>query len=136
MTAKVIKNLMSWLAVMLMSIIVCVGYATLTDNFVLSGNAQVSPDLPELYISNITPESGTGIKINGASGTVMFATVSGQGTTTFTITITNTSTKTYVYERVVDGAETGIDGIYNGTDIKYEVSNIREFDEVEDLKYL
>lgn len=37
---------------------------------------------------------------------------------------------TYVYERVIDGAETGVEGVYNGTDITYSVSGIAVLAEI------
>lgn len=60
----------------------------------------------------------------------MFASISGSGTATFTIDVINISDKIYIFERVIDGAATGVEGVYNGSDIKYTLSGISMLDEI------
>lgn len=114
----------------LMFLFTCIGYAALTTSLRIGGSADVTPVLPDIYISNVTPISHQGVTVMSTSGTVMSATVTGSGTATFTVTVTNISDKIYVYERVIDGVETGFEGVYAGDDITYKVSGISTLDEV------
>ena len=119
------------IALSLMCLFACVGYAQLTDYLTITGNATATPMLPDVYITSITPTSSAGVTVTGTSGTVMTVTVTGSGTATLTVNVKNISDKIYVYERVVDGAETGVDGVYSGTDITYQVSGISWMDELD-----
>lgn len=107
-----------------------IGYATLIDYFSITGTANVKPPLYDVYITNITPSSSAGVVVNNFNGTTMFASVGGSGTATFTVDVINVSDKVYVFERVIDGAETGIEGVYAGSDIKYTLSGISMLDEI------
>ena len=107
-----------------------VGYATVSDQLYINGNAKVTPILPDVYITDVTPNSSAGVTLKNTNGTVFFASVTGSGTATFTIDFINISDKTYIYERVIDGAETGLEGVYSGEDIQYTVSGITAFDEI------
>ena len=127
---SVLKKVLSAVLSIAMCVCILVGYASVVDTLTVSGSAQLKPTLPDVYITNITPESSAGVTVNATSGTLMTATVSGQGTATFTVEVKNISNKVYVYERTLDGAEIDVDGIYTGTDIKYEVSGISALDEV------
>ena len=113
-----------------MSLFLCVGYATLSDNFSITGTATVTRTLPDVYITNVTPTAAEGVTVNSTNGTVMFASVNGGGTATFTIDVINISNSIYVFDRVIDGAETNFEGVYSGTDITYELSGIAKRDEI------
>ena len=126
-----LKKILIYVALIVMCLFVCVGYATITDTLFINGSVNAAPpELPDVYITNVTPNSSAGVSVNGVNGTVLFASVNGSGTATFTIDFINISDKFYVYERVIDGVETGIDGIYNGSDITYTVSGMNFLDEI------
>ena len=107
-----------------------VGYAALTDSLSISGNIEVAPQY-DVYITNVTPDSSAGVTVTNTLETVFFAAVDGAGTATFTIDIVNISKKTYYFERVIDPAETDIEGVYTGTEITYELNGISMGDEIE-----
>ena len=107
-----------------------IGYAAISGNLTVFGSASIEAALPDIYITNITPTTSAGVTVTNTSGTVMYATISGSGTATFEITVKNISEKSYVYERVVDGKEAGFEGVYDGSDITYKVSDITMFHEL------
>lgn len=107
-----------------------IGYAALTDPLSIFGSAESSGPTYDLFISKITPDVSGGVDVTGYFSTIMSAEVSSSRTATFTITVTNQSQKTYVYERMIEGDEIGIEGIYSGSSIKPSVSNISFLDEV------
>lgn len=126
-----IKKILIRVLAIIMCLFICVGYAAVVDNLSITGGVQVSAtDLPDVYITSVTPESSAGVTVNATNGTTFFASVYGSGTATFTIDIINVSEKTYVFDRVIDGSETGFDGVYAGTDITYELSGISQLDEI------
>ena len=129
-TVKLWKKIALYLASIVSCLVICVGYASLTDTLSVTGNANVTPRLPDVHITSITPESSAGVTVNNTYGTILFAGVTGGGTATFTVDVTNISHKLYYFERVVDGAETGIDGVYSGTDITYELQGLTPRDEL------
>ena len=99
------------------------GYASFSAVLPIFGTEDLSPpDHP--YISSITPEYSGGVSVTGKSGTLMMTQVLSQGTATFRVTVVNPTRDTYVYERVIDGAETGVEGVYTGTAITYMVEGI------------
>ena len=108
----------------------CIGYATLSDMLSISGNVTVEGPKYDVYITQVAPQSSAGVTVNNTAGTVMFMRVNSSGTARFTIDFVNVSDKTYIYERVIDGVETNIEGVYSGTDIKYSVSAVSSFDEI------
>ena len=108
----------------------CIGYAAISDGLIINGVAKTTPALPDIYITGVTPSSSAGVEVIGTSGTVMTAKISGGGTASFTVNVKNISDKIYVYERTFDGSEAGIDGVYSGTDIVYQVYGIAPMDEV------
>ena len=113
-----------------MCLFTCVGYASLSESLNILGAAQFVPDLPDVYITSVSPLEGAGIEIVNTTGTILMANVSGRGTTTFTVNVKNISDKIYVYERTVDGVQAGIEGAYNGTAITYELGDIATLDEI------
>ncbi len=120
-------------ALVLMTIMVmsmCIGYAALTENMGVSGIADVAPSMPDVYITKVTPSVSSGVTVTNTYGTVFFAEVDAGGTATFTVEVVNISNKTYVFERIIEGSETGFEGAYTGSDIKCTVSNIKMLDEV------
>ena len=106
------------------------GYATIIDTLIMGGNAEVAKPWYDLYISNITPDVSGGVDVTGYFSTIMSAEVSSSKTATFTVTVKNQSNKIYCYERMIEGSELGIEGIYSGSSIKPSVSNISFLDEV------
>lgn len=108
----------------------CVGFATITNSLTVEGRVELSPPLPDVYITSITPTESAGVKVNQTNGTVMFSSVEGGGVATFTVNVVNISGGSYVFDRVIDGAETNIEGVYSGTDITYELSGIAKRDEI------
>ena len=111
-------------------LLVTIGYAALADNMSVTGTADVAPSVHDVYITKITPTASTGITVRETIATTMFAGVSGNGTFTFTVDVINVSDKVYVFERVITGAETGLAGVYNGSDIQYTLSGISMLDEI------
>ncbi len=120
--------------VLIVMIFIClslsIGYAAITDSLSVTGSADVTPALPDIYITNVTPGQSAGVTVNHTEGTILFTSVDGSGTATFTIDVINISDKIYIFERVIESAETGFEGAYTGTDIKYELSNLSPLDEV------
>ena len=117
-------------AIVLMCAFVCVGYAAVSSKLYAEGYAQATPILPDVYITDITPNNSAGITIRNTEGTVMFAEVNGPGTATFTIDVINISGAIYVFDRVIDGAELNLEGVYSGTEITYTLSGIKRLDEI------
>ena len=127
---KTLKSIIISTVLIAMCLFVAIGYATITDTLAINGSVDVTPSLPDVYITDVTPDSSAGVTVNATNGTVLYASVIGSGTATFTIDFVNISDKTYVYERVIDGSEILLDGVYSGDDIKYTVSGIKSFDEI------
>ena len=113
-----------------MCLFTCIGYAVVSGNLSVFGNATLEPSLPDVYITSITPTTSAGVTVTSTTGTVMYASISGSGTATFEITVKNISDKFYVYERVVDGKEAGFEGVYDESDITYEIDNLTMFHEL------
>lgn len=127
-----IKRISIYVSAAIMCLFLCVGYAAISDHLFISGDVNVSsPELPDVYITSVTPDSSAGITVNGTNGTVFFASVSGSGTASFTINVINISEKIYTFDRVIDGSEIDIDGVYAGTDITYQLSGLSQFDEIQ-----
>lgn len=116
--------------IFVMCLVIGIGYAVISDNLSLTGSGNVEPELPDVYITNVTPNSSAGVTVNHTSGTVMFASVSGSGTATFRIDVINASDKIYVFDRVIDGTEMDIEGVYAGPEITYTLSGISRLDEI------
>lgn len=128
---KPIAKAIACISLSLMCLFACVGYAALTNNLSISGDASLDPPEPEdVYITDVTPSSSAGVEVTGYYGTVFTAKISEAGTATFTISVINISDRIYLYDRVIDGAEVDLDGVYNGTEITYKVTGIAQSDEV------
>lgn len=112
------------------TIFTSIGYAALIDPLSMFGTAESSGPDYDLYISQITPDISGGVDVTGYFSTIMSAEVTSSKTATFTITVTNKSDKIYCYERMIEGSELGIEGVYSGSSIKPSVSNISFLDEV------
>ena len=113
-----------------MCVFTSLGYAGFTSQMLIAGSANLTPAQYDIYISDVSVNSGQSVMHTNHFSTIFTSRVINSGKTIFTITVKNQSSKTYVYERVIDGAETGIDGVYTGTEIVYKVSNINQLDEV------
>ena len=109
---------------LIMTMFIGIGYAALSDTIIVSGNASVTGPDYDVYISNITPDSSGGTEITGYFSTVMSANVTSSKTAVFTVTVYNKSDKTYIFERVIEGSELGVDGVYTGGDIAYSLSGV------------
>ena len=101
-----------------------IGYAAVSDTLFAQGDAVLSTPTYDVYISHVTPSLSGGAEVTGYFSTVMSLKITTSRTATFSITVTNNSDKTYVYERLIDGGELGIDGAYVGSDILGSVSGI------------
>ncbi len=108
-----------------------IGYAEVSDTLSFFGQADIPKPWYDLYISNITPDSSGGVDVTGYYSTYMSAEVGTPQTATFTVTVVNQSDKIYCYERIIEGEELGIDGVYTGDSIKPSVSGITFLQEVE-----
>lgn len=118
-----------WMLAMCMFI--CVGYAAFSSSLHVIGSVSASaPAYPDVYISEVTPGSSAGVTVNSTSGTVLFASVNVSGTATFRVTVKNISEKVYIFDRVIDGTEVELEGVYSGTDITYSLSGISRLEEV------
>ena len=109
---------------MLMTVFLCFGYAALTDMLGISGSASISGPQYDVYISDISPNTSAGVTVKNYFATTMSASVSVSGTSTFTVTVVNDSDKVYIYERLIEGKETDIEGIYKGTDIVCSITGL------------
>ncbi len=116
--------------VLLSGVFLCVGYATLTDQLTINGSASAKPPQPDVYITSVAPTTSAGVTVVGTTGTLLSAKVTGGGTATFTVIVTNVSDTTYVFERVIDGAETGVEGVYSGSEITHRVNGIASLSEI------
>ncbi len=127
---RAVKSIALFVALMSMCFFICIGYAAVSDRLTVSGNAQLNPPSPDVYITSVSPKTSAGVTVSNTNGTVMFAKVTGLGTATFTVNFVNISDKTYVFDRVIDGTEIQIEGAYSGKDIIYTVSGISQLDEI------
>ncbi|MBO5907106.1 MAG: InlB B-repeat-containing protein [Clostridia bacterium] len=107
-----------------MTMFLGIGYAALSDTLSFGGDATIAAPSYDVFISHVTPSSSGGAEVTGYFSTVMSLKVTTSRTATFTVTVVNQSDKTYIYERVIDGKELGIDGAYTGSDITNSVSGI------------
>ena len=123
------KVLLAVLA-MLMVPFLAIGFAEMTDSLLLTGNASIDGPAYPVYITDISPENSGGFLVTNFFGTTMSAQVSSSSTGRFTITVVNVSDKTYVFERVIEGKETAIPGIYQGSDITYTLSGLEPLQEI------
>ena len=128
---KIITTLSLCIAVCVMSVFGFIGYAIVSDSLFIGGEASIHEATPDLYITEVTPVSAAGVAVTETYETIMFMRVDGPGEATFTVEIINASKKNYVFERVIDGWETHIDGAYSGTEITYELKNIALHDPIE-----
>ena len=107
-----------------------IGYAQLSDSMSISGSISVTGQQYDIYITDITPTALDTVTVNQYYSTIMFASVHGASQPTFQITVKNQSSKTYVFERIVEGRETGFDDIYDGEGISYTLDNLHYLQEV------
>lgn len=114
----------------LMITLAVVGYAQISDNLSIQGSVETSPSEYDIYISNVSPVQNGVVSVNGYVSTILKTSTTGGGNGTFTVTVTNRSKDTYVFERIVDGSELGIDEIYSGGGISYSLNGIQFLSEV------
>jgi hypothetical protein len=107
-----------------------IGYASVSDNLSFFGQAEVPKPWYDLYISNITPDTSGGVDVTGYYSTYMSAEVGSSKTATFTVTVVNQSNKIYCYERIIEGEELGLEGVYTGDSIRPSVKGITFLQEV------
>lgn len=113
----------------LMVVLIVVGYAMISDSLTIAGKVDVAVD-HDVYIRSIDSLEPAGVEIKAITGTMMSAKVTTLGHASFTVTIVNQSNKVYIFERVIDGAETNIDGVYNGTAITYSHNGLTALQEI------
>ena len=121
---------MLWFSISVMTLFNCIGFAALTDSLFVYGEAYTSPVLPDLYITGVTPASDAGVKVYATSGTVLFAEITGEGTAHLSVEIINISDAVYLYDRVIDGVELQVEGVYSGTEITYQVGGVSRLEEI------
>lgn len=109
---------------------IAIGYAKITDNLFIDGTASASAPDYDIYISSISPSQSGTVNIKGYMGTVLWASTTGGGSASFTVTVVNKSEKTYVYERILNGSEAGIEGVYSGEGVSFTVDGISYLQEV------
>ena len=107
-----------------------VGYAQVSDSLSFFGTAEVPKPWYDLYISNITPDTSGGVDVTGYYSTYMSAEVGSNKEATFTVTVVNQSNKIYCYERIIEGEELGLEGVYTGDSIRPSVKGITFLQEV------
>ena len=127
---KVALSIFVFASIALMCLFYGVGYANLADDLSVYGEVTVPAPEYQLYISQVDPRESAGVTVTATAGTVLFARVTGGGKATFHMEITNISTFNYLFERVIEGAEMNIDGVYAGTEITYELNNLQALDEI------
>ena len=72
---KAVKSIALFVALVSMCFFICVGYAAISDKLSISGNAQLeAPDLPDVYITKVSPETSAGVTVSNTNGTVLFTT--------------------------------------------------------------
>ena len=124
------NKLVQLLALLLASMFMTVGYAQLTDSLSVSGTADVKAEEFDVYIKSVTPEASGAIEVNSYYSTILSTSVRGASQSTFSITVRNRGTKTYVFERIVEGSETGYDEIYGGDGVSYTLSGLTYLQEL------
>ena len=107
-----------------------VGYAQVSDSLSFFGTAEIPKPWYDLYISNITPDTSGGVDVTGYYSTYMSAEVGSDKEATFTVTVVNQSNKIYCYERIIEGEELGLEGVYTGDSIRPSVKGITFLQEV------
>ena len=107
-----------------------VGYAQVSDSLSFFGTAEIPKPWYDLYISNITPDTSGGVDVTGYYSTYMSAEVGSNKEATFTVTVVNQSNKIYCYERIIEGEELGLEGVYTGDSIRPSVKGITFLQEV------
>ena len=113
-----------------MSLLITVGYATVSENLYINGSATLEPPSYPVYITQVSPKQNGNITVNEYFSTVMVAYTGGTGSATFTVTVKNNTDKTYVFERIVTGAELEDDSMYDGGGITYSLSGIQFLTEI------
>ena len=108
-----------------------IGYAAISDTLAVVGSGSLTPlDLPDVRITSVTPDQSAGVFVYNTNGAVLFAHVTGGGEAKFTVNVINTSDEICVFKRVVEGEETGFEGVYTGTEITHSVDGIAPRDEI------
>ena len=76
---RIIKKCSVYVLMLVVCIFLCVGYASLTSDMIVHGSVELSPPMPDVYITGVTPGSSAGVSVKSTSETVLFASVSGSG---------------------------------------------------------
>ena len=119
------------ISIIALTLFLGVGYSSLTDPLSISGSGEATGPLYDVYISSATVNTFNGSGVEGYFGTTVQLKISSASASSFSITVANRSDKTYVFERVITGAETNLDGIYSGTDIGYTLTGLNPLQEIE-----
>ena len=118
------KKILAWMLMVFSFVFVSIGYAQVTDELTLMGSADVTGSSFDVYISSMTPLETSSMRIKEYIGTTFSASVNSSGSSVITVKVRNQSEKIYVFERVIDGAEMDIEGVYNGDDITYTLDGL------------
>ena len=130
----IFKRILLCISLLFATVFLSVGYAALSNELQVSGNISgVAATKYDVYISSVFHKSGDNVTEKQHTSTILFTTVSGNGSTTFDVTVKNISEKDYVYMGVIDGKFIGTAGVYTGNDITYSVSGITELQQINKL---
>ena len=130
----IFKRILLCISLLFATVFLSVGYAALSNELQVSGNISgVAATKYDVYISSVFHKSGDNVAEKQHTSTILFTTVSGNGSTTFDVTVKNISEKDYVYMGVIDGKFIGTAGVYTGNDITYSVSGITELQQINKL---
>lgn len=103
-----------------------VGYAEISHNFSISSQIEVAETSYDIYILEANTISGSNVEVSFYTATVLSLNVKGTGNTTFQITVVNNTSKDYVFDRVINGAELELEGVYSGNKITYSLTNLTQ----------
>ena len=131
-----VKRILVPFAVFAMSMFLGIGYAKISRNLQIGGSVQISPVYDDIYISSVTPESDGGAAVTWYYNTALKAEIFSSDTANFNITVRNQSDKSYVFERLIYGSETGIDGIYTGDGVTAALTGLSSMQALEPLTSL
>ena len=130
-----IKKVLCLIPFFFVCLFLSVGYAVISKGIKLIGTIDSVPPTPEydVFISNVDKVSGSNVFIQSYTSTILFTSVSNNGSTTFSVTVKNISEKDYVYMGVIEGKDVGVDGVYVGNDITYTVVGLNQLQQLDKI---
>ena len=121
-----VKVLLCCISLLLSSLLLGTGYASITKGFKITGTASGAPPPPEydVFISSVHKISGSNVTVNNYTSTILSTTVTSNGTTSFDVTVKNVGEKDCVYVGTIEGKDIGVSGVYIGEDITYSTDGL------------